>query len=240
MLHMPKPLHVFVLAGLTAAVCECGGPQFGADLLEANVEPLRPPTPIAQTDRLLRLQVGTVHYAILDDDQTDQIAELRLEQRDDGWVRHAPGGRITHLTTDDVGNIIVPAVEDLDHDVITRYDPPLLLMPAVLEPNTPIIIESSMTIVDRDDPARQVDEGTCRQMFVHDGDLVVIAPAGRFDCHRIRMKYRAKLRFADVTTQTVRHYAPDVGLIAEQTTEHVKAVIVSWTRRQKMMLATEP
>ena len=240
MFHMPKLLHLFALAGLTAAVTACGGPQLGADLLEANVEPLRPPTPIAQTDRLFRLQPSAVRYAILDGDETDQIAELRLEQQGDAWVRHAPDGRITHLTTDDAGNIIVPAVEDLDHDVITRYDPPLMLMPAALEPNTPIVIESSMTIVDRDDPERQVDEGTCRQMFVHDGDQVVLAPAGRFECHRIRMKYRAKLRFAEVTTQTVRHYAPDVGLIAEQTTEHVKALIVSWTKRQKMLLAAEP
>ncbi|MDP7348968.1 MAG: hypothetical protein QF735_12070, partial [Phycisphaeraceae bacterium] len=204
---MPKPLHMFVLGGLTAVVTACSGPQLDSDLLEAHVEPLRPPTPIAQTDRLFRLQVGTVHYAIVDGDEAEQIAELRIEQQDDAWVRHAPGGRITHLTVDAAGNIIVTAVEDLDHDVITRYDPPLMLMPAALEPNKPIIIESSMTIVDRDDPARQVDEGTCRQLFVHDGDQVVMAPAGRFDCHRIRMKYRAKLRFAEVTTQTVRHYA---------------------------------
>lgn len=153
---------------------------------------------------------------------------------------YTPNDRIEHLGFDEDGAILAGAVEDLEHEALTRYDPPLPMLPAGIEPGEPMTSRADLTVLDRSNPDRQKDRGSCERTITYEADQSVITPAGRFDCLRIRSEYEADLTLATVTQTSVAWYAPRVGMVAERYREQVKAFIINTDKQWRMLLREKP
>lgn len=197
--------------------------------------------PINDPRTLLPLRTGSLQYRIVSGKGSGSVVSQTLQRTQSGqWVRHTIDRRIEHIATNEAGEVVMTAVEDLKQNVITRYDPPLLLLPAKMPPSKVWQTNSAMRVLARNNPSKLVDQGTCTQTITYDGDGTTITPAGKFKSYRLRVNYKAKLGMASVSTVESNYYAPAVGLVASEYTETVKALILSWTVHRKFLLAQPP
>jgi len=156
------------------------------------------------------------------------------------YRRRTPDGRIEHLGFAEDGTLHFGVVEDLEHEALTKYETPLPMIPAELNGGEPVTFEAELTVLDRSNPDRQKDRGSCEQTITYEADQRVICPPGRFNCLRIRSEYRAELTLATVRQTSVGWYAPGVGMVAEQRRERVRAFIINTDGRRRILLREKP
>jgi hypothetical protein len=150
--------------------------------------------------------------------------------------RRTPDRRIEHLGYDAKGSLVLGAVEDLDHAAYTVYDPPLPLIPADMQPNSPMKFTCNMIVTDLKKPSVEKDRGSCVVTITADTLQPVTSPAGRYKCVRITSDYTAKLKLANIVTHTESWYAEDIGLIAEKSDETIKALFLSFGNHHTLLL----
>lgn len=169
---------------------------------------------------------------------------VRLKRVDDDpefpFRLHTANGRIEHIGLDKDGSLLIGAVEDLEHDALTRYDPALPRLPADLKQDEPMRFKAKLTVLDRNDTDRERDRGSCEQAITYEADQRVITPAGRFNCLRIRTEYKAELTLATVNQNTRDWYAPRVGLVAREHEERVRAFILNMDKEWRILLREKP
>ena len=179
-----------------------------------------------------------------DGEDGDASRSLRLERVADDpkypYRLHTANGRIEHIGLGKEGSLIVGAVEDLEHEALTRYDPALPLIPADLKQDEPMTSKAKLTVLDRNNPDQERDSGSCEQTITYEADQRVITPAGQFDCLRLRTEYKAELTLATVNQTSRDWYAPRVGLVAKEHEERVRAFILNIDEQWRILLRERP
>ncbi len=169
---------------------------------------------------------GQTHAMRLSRTDSDQAFPWRLRL----------GDRIDHLGQDDHGQIVIGRSEDLHHEALILFDPPLPLM-RNMQPGQQLSVRSKMTVLDRNDPTQVKDRGTCTLRMTYVAIQKIKTPAGFREAFALKRQFKASLSVATVTSNMDQWFAPGVGLIAEQSHETVKAFLPLWTTEQKLVLA---
>ncbi|MDH3583138.1 MAG: hypothetical protein OER86_02870 [Phycisphaerae bacterium] len=196
-----------------------------------------PPSPA----HLFPLAAGQWAYRVKSSDR-DQPARgvIRLHRVHDDpafpWRRRTVDGRTEHLGTGADGAILVRSVEEPAWDSHTVYDPPLPLVPGDLTPGNQTVRQARMTVYSLKNPRKTKNRGTCRVVITAAAARPLRVGSRTYSAIRIHIEYRAKLRLASVKSTCSSSYAPGVGLVAEESEEIVRALVIGWTIRQKLEL----
>ncbi|MDX1565068.1 MAG: hypothetical protein R3236_06655 [Phycisphaeraceae bacterium] len=138
------------------------------------------------------------------------------------------GDRIDHLSVDESGGVTMGRSEDLYHDTLTLFDPPLPWLQD-LETGQWIEAKASMTIRDRDRPDLIKDRGTCTLRLEYVGWQSVRTGRTERKAFAICRRFSAALSVACVEEQTDQWFGPGLGLLAEQSVETVSAFVPLWS-----------
>lgn len=236
-----RALWALMLICITAGGCAPVADVESLDTLaEFIVGPARMPGPLTDVSDLLAMRPELRRYRVVagnDGRESMTVLISAIDSSDNpSWSTEDSAGRIAILTPLDDGSWITARAEDLSHSATTQYDPPIAVLPAALDPNQPTTIRAAVRVVSRDDPAMQMDRGTCEQTIRYEAVQRLRTPAGTFDCHRLRVDYTADLNLAKVHQQSWRFLSPDVGLVAEVSNEQVTALLLGWTTQRTMVL----
>jgi hypothetical protein len=127
------------------------------------------------------------------------------------------------------GDIVMTAAIERGDAALVRFDPPLLIAPAVLTPGMHHVSGARMTIVDAANPERQREHGVVQRRIGYVADVVVDTPAGRFDAGRIEVTFTADLQMARAAKHSVMDIVPGIGIVAEHWREEI--VVLGTFRR---------
>ncbi len=258
---MNRPVGLWIVM-FSGSILACGAspeadpPAATADR-SADATAARPPRvlPLEHADRatvpdrpfkaaaLLPLREGQWSYTVIAGKGDGKTERVRVEKRPDAdapWRIHRPGGRIDHVRVDETEGVVVVATEDLEHDVITVYEPAIPLLPKKAKPGETIRIETKLTVRPRDDRQRVTQRGTGTLKLTYDAKQVLHTELGDIPCQRLRLEWTADLTTADVERRTWRYYAPKTGLAAFKTREKVRALLFQWETNQTLLLTDHP
>lgn len=206
-------------------------------------EPAEPKALLASPKMLLAPAQGSWEYHIFAGAGSGDSAEVRFEKVDDLEYpirRYTADRCIEHLGFDVAGNLLMGAVEELEHQALTIYDPPLPVIPAALKPGQSMTVNCKMTVLNRQDNTRQIDKGTCAKTITYDADQSILRPAGPVECRRLTSTYTAKLGLASVEIQAQEWYAENQGLIAEKSDQKIHALIFTFGGAKTLILTGRP
>jgi hypothetical protein len=237
----------FALIGICMA-CGCAGTPTGDEPASQEPPPLledaKPPSSMLSAPKLLLAATpGNWDYRLVEGTGAGNSVSIRFEPVSDlahPWRRHTSDQRIEHLGFDAQGNLLMGAVEDLKHQALTKYDPPLLVIPAAMKAGQSITVESNMTVLDRSDPRRKRDSGKCVKTIHYDADQAVNGPRGRTVCRRLSTVFRADLGLASVEATSQEWYAESIGLVAEKSEEKISALIFKMGGKRAIVLIDRP
>ena len=149
--------------------------------------------------------------------------------------------RTEFLRLDEGGSVVMTAVIDVANKALTRFDPPLVVMPAQLQPGEVFASEASMRVLDAQNPSKEKERGSARRTVEYVGDRVLRTPFGEVHCHQLRVMFKADLRLADAETRSTLYIAREYGLVAEQWSESIKMLgALASEKGEVMLLVTEP
>ena len=156
------------------------------------------------------------------------------------WQYERLGQRIEFLTVAADGSVVLDRLENIERGVIVKLNPPVAVLPARLEPNRPVRHDVRMTVYDRGNPSQVKSSGKAVITVRYDADQTLSTPAGRFDCHRIRLTWDADFGFGTTASTTTCYYAEGVGLIAEDYDAQTTILLFTEERHITAVLAETP
>lgn len=115
---------------------------------------------------------------------------------------------------------LASTVEQKDQ-VVTRFDPPLLALPAALAVGARRTQDLYVRVFPIASPERVQSQGKATLTLTCEAIERVRVPAGEFDAARVESVLRIDLGTAKVTVTTTLWYAAGVGLVAERHREKV-------------------
>lgn len=121
------------------------------------------------------------------------------------------------------GDLIMPAVSDVDEGVFVVTTPPNPFVLTGMRPGESRSYRQKVSVNYLDDPTRRDWGGKLNAVYTYIGTYSVTVPAGTFDAILIRFAYRGKVGPADVVYTAWYFFARDVGLIAMVNLEDVSA-----------------
>ncbi len=146
----------------------------------------------------------------------------------DRIVSEGPGGsplpetrQTLELLTTPAGDMAVATTTEQADSVVTHFDPPLIAVPARLNPGQTLKQSLAMRVYPIKSPDRVKTKGQGTQEITFAARERVRVPAGEFDSARLDTLFRMALDNAKVTVKTTSWYAEGVGLIAERSSERV-------------------
>ena len=151
------------------------------------------------------------------------------------WRMHW-GDRIDHVGMTEDGTIVIGRTEDLGHDAISIFAPPLPLISA-MKAGEQTTAKSSMVVYDRNDRTKVRDRGTCTVTINYESQQQIHTEGGDFEAFRIKRIFQANLGIARVDSTTTQWVAPHEGIVAETNSETVSALFPLWTVDQNLVLA---
>lgn len=243
---MGDSLHIAWLAGVAMLLAACDKPI----VIDLDDDPNPPyrfhppqrPEPIADAAALWPLADTDHKYLVIASNDAQELGdtlELDLERVDAEqglWELERPDRRIEYLRVDEAGNVVITAVDDLNHQVTTLYDPPMVLVPTALAPGEAKQFTSRVTIVRRDNRAIVRDQGEATKTITHQADQRVTTPTGEYTAHQLKVVMDTTLRLAKVHHDNTLWLTPGVGPVALEQSEQVTALVVSWSNTRKMVL----
>ncbi|QNN21076.1 hypothetical protein HED60_01920 [Planctomycetales bacterium ZRK34] len=221
------------------SLAACQAPPVVTDLEAYDFEDPTAPTTMPPPASLYTLKSDSIKLMVTAGDGVGEVVNIDVTKVNDDadfpYRRALPGDRIEHVGYAADGSIIVGAVEDLSHNVITYFDPPMPLLPVNLKPDEPQSFKSKMKIVSRKNPQMVTDTGEASKTITHDADQTVVTPVGKFKAYRVHATYTAVLKTARVQTAEDAWYNPKLGLVAERDSETVTALILQWTNKKTII-----
>lgn len=121
------------------------------------------------------------------------------------------------------GDLIMPAVSDVDEGVIVVTTPPNPFVLTGMNPGQSRSFRQKVTVNYLDDPTKRDWGGKLNATYTYVGTYGVTVPAGAFNAILIRFAYRGKVGPADVVYTAWYFFTRDVGLIAMVNLEDVSA-----------------
>lgn len=179
-------------------------------------------------------------YVVLDEDgrETGQVTVKRhATERLGAAFSDDEGAAESELWRfDDEGNIVMVAHVDELEKTITHFRPRLILMPPELNANDAFTSETSMRVVDLNNPLKVREQGQARRGIAYVGDQRLRTARGEFTAQRLEIKFIADMRMADAEERTILFIVPGEGVIARQTEVTVKILgALSNTKRRTLV-----
>lgn len=213
MKRLALPIALALVLMVCAGCASTPQPQ-PLDIL-ADPTALTPPQPV-ESDQLFPLLPRRGSYRIWEGPQAGEHLSWTLHPQNSHWQFDCVGFQSTLLLRDTQGNLLVQQEEDLSEQVRVNYEPPLVLLPAKLEPGSVVEAQVSMTVRRLAD-ASLVAQGTCRYRLELLGQQTLRTEAGIFHTTLVAMERWINLPLAKVWVRTITAYAPEVGQVAERT-----------------------
>lgn len=182
---------------------------------------------LAVAEAMAQLSDSTTYLVLDEDGRIVEELTMRREPTDVQGATlaiHEAERRAQFVRADENGDMVLVAVLDQKERALSRFDPPLVLAPAKLEPGETRRSEAAMRVVDRDRPSRQREAGRAVREVRYAGDQEIQTPRGRFLAKRMETRFEADLRMASVDERTVTFIVPELGIVAEQSRETVRVL----------------
>ncbi len=135
------------------------------------------------------------------------------------------------------GDLVSERSVTRDRDVITEFDPPLLVFPARLEPGTPARGTNRFIVHPLSDPERVKQRGNATVEITLVGREAVSLPDAVVQALRVRTRLEVDFGAAEVERTTDQWLMPGAGLIAERYDETIRVLGVPTERRHGTMRA---
>lgn len=133
------------------------------------------------------------------------------------------------------GRYTTPRMRNIDRSRITRFDPPMTIMPAELASDEPFEESFGVQVSRMNNPDRIEQRGTGDSTITYRGIQHITTPAGDFEAHLIRTEFTTEFGVASARRITDRWYAEGIGLIAESFEEQITVLgLNAETRRRSM------
>jgi len=187
-----------------------------------------PSRPILDAASYFPLREQTLTFHVMSGPKKGNVQTLSLKQA------HRPGGAVAwrfnfapsmhgfiNLTAG--GDLMMPAVSDVDEGVIALTSPPNPFVLKGMKPGESRSFKQKVSVNYLDDPTRRDWGGLLNATYTYVGTYRVTVPAGTFDAILIRFAYRGKVGPADVVYTAWYFFARDTGLVAMVTLEDVSA-----------------
>ncbi len=195
--------------------------------LEANPDgiarfeagPLKPATSALTVVSVWQWRPAATHFQLTDNRSDRREGEMTLSESPGAtqtWRCERFGVRTETLSVAEDGSVKFEAMDIIEKGVIARFSPALTAAPAVLEPGKVYTSAAEMTIVDRQDTSHVKATGSAVMTVVYDADQPLATPAGKFDCHRVRLTCEADFGWGSMTIVSTFFYAEGAGLVAEE------------------------
>ncbi|TVQ30490.1 MAG: hypothetical protein EA376_12640 [Phycisphaeraceae bacterium] len=173
-----------------------------------------------------------------------------IQERDENdeivWiVSRAPANdpdkptRRDRIRYEDDGSIVLLETHNIDRDVISRFDPPLIILPSELKPDDPHEQKLTMTLHPPSTPDRERDRGDARNTITLVASQRLETGDGGFDALRIEAVLEADLRAAKVLNKTDTWIVPETGMVAERYNEEARAFGIVVSSRTHLMVVKE-
>jgi len=236
------PLAVCCLALLVGG---CAAPPPGEQVVDdprfVILETLPPGAALAGED-LYPFEAGERTFLCLDGDAAG--AEIvysggSTNEHDAKFALDQGAARTEYWARDEAGNIIMPVTLDHAENALTRFDPPLLIAPRMIEPGAPVEAEADMIVLDSRNLKRQRERGKAKRAIEYTDDQRIRTPLGEFRAKRIVVHFAADLRLADAENTTTYWLAPDLGIIAQLREEEVRILGLISTRKRSVSVLIE-
>ena len=208
--------------------------------------PRTPRTP-AQADKVWPMRIGKAAYRVVHGEHSGRSGRLSLRSlnaqpsAERHTFRHARlDQHVERLRRDARGNLMLTRFEDVANDMIIRFDKPLTLIRATMQPGEKIVSRSPITVFDRADPTEVDNTGTCRFTVTYDAEQTLRVPAGRFQVRRFKVECEADVGAGGFTSTAYYYFADGVGLIAETYVQSVSFFIFSRDFRRAIVRLEPP
>ena len=203
----------------------------------------RPPSRTLMREELWPLHTGEQAYLVVTGTAAD-TAIVRAQSPSDrfgaGWAVHEGDLRAQFYSVGEAGDIVLHAVIEHADRAISLFDPPLLSMPASLEPGVPQTAEAAMRVVHRDNPRRERERGRAEQTIEYAADCRIRIGEAEFDVARIELIFEADLRLADVRRVASMFIGPGRGLIAEESEQTTRILGIASTTENRLIVLAPP
>jgi hypothetical protein len=234
---MMKTLLALLLAN-TALAAEATGPvlqmpasdqqQITAYLGAGVVGAALPSQPILDASSFFPLRERTLNFRVTSGSKTGHVQTLSLKQA------RRPGGSVAwrfnfapslhgFINLTPGGDLMMPAVSDVDEGVIAVTSPPNPFVLKGMQPGESRTFKQKDSVNYLDDPTRRDWGGLLNATYTYVGTYRVTVPAGIFDAIVIRFAYRGKVGPADVVYTAWYFFSRDTGLVAMVTLEDVSS-----------------
>ena len=157
------------------------------------------------------------------------------------WVNGQGKSRSEYWRLDENGSIVMTAAISYRDQAISFFEPPLTIITKTIKPGQIQQHESSMRVVDLKKPSRQRLAGKAVITIHYVDDLLLSTPLGEILTKRIRIVFKADLRFADAVTTTTLYVSQDLGVIVKERTESISLLgLPPSIDRKTLVLLSKP
>ena len=170
------------------------------------------PLPI-KAGQLMPMEPGRGVYLVKEGFDRGKQVPFTLEWRGDRWLLTKEGLTWHELKRDDQDNILILREADLRDKHQIEYDPPVVLLPAVVDNDTSMAGKTHVTIQNTQTGA-VTHRGDCEWHLEFIGTQPLETPAGTLLSYRFHATRRIRLTLAETTVTVDFDYAPGKGMIA--------------------------
>lgn len=195
-------------------------------------------------ERLLPLEARVTRFRVVAGPDEGETLTQRLAVDEDGqWTLTVEGRQRTYLHRDEHGALRFDREDDFEQNVAVHYDPPLVLLPAEIDPDTTGHHQEVDVVV------RHLDTGGVRERGTSEYRITQVRlseaeeregpepeteqAAHASPVYTITQQRELNLRFASASVTIETEYVPDFGRIAWAVERHTRALGLIGSRRSE-------
>jgi len=179
--------------------------------LDAGVETFLP----VKGEELMPLEFRKGVYRTVIGDGKKDLVPFSLEQKGRQWILTKEGMSQHELSRDRDGNILIDGEINLRDSLEIRYDPPIVLLPAVVERDT-LLTGTTRVAVQNVQKQTVRYRGTCDWELTFMGTHMVDMPAGTLPSYHFHAKRKIRFSLANIIMSVDFEYVRGEGMIATE------------------------
>jgi hypothetical protein len=216
--------------------------QLEALLGEAVVGEALPSPPLSTIDTYMPRKGSSISYQVLEakkpaSTETHKVEDTTEAAYSPGWRYTIEGVGAQYFMPGSTGGVDIAAEQDLDHKVVSRFEPGEPLIVPGLKAGESKTSTLKVSVYDMSDLNKITHSGTLDVVYTYIGAYRVKVPAGTYDAALIRWDYSGKVGPASIKDSQYRFLAPKAGMVAMIQIRSISAMLVynDHTKRGKLL-----